>query len=151
MSPRSSQAGKSNKSPDTCTIKYAYVTFRSMHDKNQVLKAYNISSRYRFVVNNLCCCCMREQQEMLRQRMFYDRWIKVKKASEPDEIQWENLGVSKLSRCCRRTCVWIFAVIIILVAIVGMVQFKVNSDDAVKNGYNTQYDCPQEVDKTAAT
>lgn len=82
--------------------------------------------------------------------MFYNQWIKVKKASEPDEIKWENLGISKLSRCLRRTCVWIFAILILIVAIIGMVQFKVHSDEAVVNGIDTKYECPQEVTKEVA-
>lgn len=49
-----------NKSKEQRSIKYAYVTFRSMHDMNTVLREYNVTGRYRCLVNYLCCCCMRE-------------------------------------------------------------------------------------------
>lgn len=99
-----------------------------MHDMNHVLKAYNVSKRYRCLVNYLCCCCCGEERKRLQQRLFYDQWIDVRKASEPDEIKWENLGVSSKSRCFRRFLVWLLAAIILLAATIGMVQFKVYGD-----------------------
>ena len=88
------QKPKVKKTADEHTVKYAYVTFRSMHDMNRVLKAYNVSKRYRCLVNYLCCCCCTEEKKKLQERVFYNQWIDVRKASEPDEIKWENLGVS---------------------------------------------------------
>lgn len=64
------------------------------------------------------------------------------KASEPEEIKWENLGVSMQSRCGRRACVWLFALLVLLSALIGLVQFKVNSDNEIEHGYNTDYNCP---------
>lgn len=105
---------------------------------------------YRFLVQYICCCFCRKEQEKLEKRFFYNRWLDVIPACDPDEILWENQGVSKLNECCRLMCVSVIVILITIACIIGLVQFKVQSENKIVEGYNTSYNCPKVVEKTLA-
>lgn len=93
----------------------------------QAIKAYNISRSYRFFIT--CCkCCCKERYQKLQRHFFYDKWLKVKKAALPDQIQWQNIGFTKGSRRFRKAIIWLIAIILIFAGILGVVYFKYQTD-----------------------
>ena len=50
-------SGNEEKLKDDQSVKYAYVTFRSMEGMQKILHLYNIGLSYRFFTNTFSCCC----------------------------------------------------------------------------------------------
>jgi len=80
----------------------------------------------------------------LREKHFYQRWLKVTKACEPDEINWENIGYSGCSRFFRKLVIWIVALAMIFVGLLALVYMKYKADE-LKEEYQTQIDCPESL------
>lgn len=70
--------------------------------------------------------------DRLSQKKFNYELLECRATCEPDEIKWENLGVSKASRICRQILIGLLAFIIILVSTWGMVAFTVESNRSSK-------------------
>jgi hypothetical protein len=70
------------------TIKYAYVVFRSMSGMRVAADTYNITRFERFLYLHVCCCCFRKQKQRIYDTYFHNRWLEVRQACLPDEIQW---------------------------------------------------------------
>lgn len=58
-----------------------------------------------------------------------DKWLKAERASEPDGIKWENLGVGRAERNCRWCFVQLICILIVIIGLYGMVKFKLYSDE----------------------
>ena len=100
----------------------------------------------------LQCCsayCCGESQRRLREKYFYQRWLKISKACEPDEIKWENIGSSGRSRLTRKLIIWIVALAMIAAGILGLVYMKYKAD-ALKEEFQTSIDCPESITKELA-
>jgi hypothetical protein len=67
----------------------------------------------------------------------------------PSNIQWRNINLSYGNRMCRFTCMWIFAIILIILAFLAMVFFK-DWGDALMASVGSKKPCPEEVDITLA-
>lgn len=78
----------------------------------------------------------------------------MSKACLPDEIKWENIGYGACNRRIRKCFIWLIAIIMIMVGILGVIIMKVKSDD-MKEEFKTQIACPEDqstsfADKEAA-
>lgn len=54
------------KTPDSQSVKYAYIVFRSMEAVNHAIDAYNLSKFYRILYLYVCCCCYRRRNHQIR-------------------------------------------------------------------------------------
>lgn len=91
-----------------------------MRDMELVLSAYNISSFYRVFITYLGCCCSSRRKE-LRKKYFMNEWINLKKASSPDEINWQNLGYSGLNRNIRKYITYLIALCLIFLSFLAII------------------------------
>lgn len=72
------------KDSNVTSVRYAYVTFRSMDSVNKVIDAYNISDRYRCCINCCCFCCYPDEAASLKEKEFKGNWLEIEKACEPE-------------------------------------------------------------------
>jgi hypothetical protein len=87
-----------SKPEDMHSIRFAYITFKDMEHAELVMRALNMKSGYRYCVakcDRIATCCCPKERDRLKDRLFYDEWLECDVACEPDEIIWENLGVSE--------------------------------------------------------
>jgi len=82
---------------------------------------------YRFTTT-LCKCCCQSRYSKFRRMHFYNRWIKVRQASLPDEIKWENIGYSKQNRRFRKCAIWLIALVLTFIGMLAVVYLKYQSD-----------------------
>ena len=137
------QADAGQTSKGARSIKYAYVVFRSMDGMSKVLNAYNITAFYRILYMYICpACCCGKNAKKTRALYFNRRWLKVSKACLPDEIKWENIGYGACNRRIRKIFIWLIAIIMIGLGILGVVFMKVKSD-GMKKDFQTQIACPE--------
>ena len=54
------------KTPDSQSVKYAYIVFRSMEAVNHAIDAYNLSKFYRILYLYIFCCCYRRRKHNIR-------------------------------------------------------------------------------------
>lgn len=120
--------------------KFAYVTFRSMKGKNRAEKLFMYAEANSKMY----------EEEM--QKKFWEQWLAVTNVTSPSNIQWPNINLSYANRMCRFTCMWVFAIILIVLAFLAMVFFK-DWSDALVNSVGSPTPCPEEgtaVDITLA-
>lgn len=84
------------------------------------------------------------------EKQFWDKWLHVSTVMSPSNIQWRNINLSYANRMCRWGCMWLFAIILIVLAFLAMVFFK-DWSDALSNSVGSTKPCPEEgVDMTLA-
>lgn len=62
-------------------------------------------------------------------------------ACQPDNIKWENLGVSGFQRSIRSWMISLAALIILVIAMYGIITFKQKTAE-LKERYDTDFVCP---------
>ena len=117
---------------DTHSIKYAYVTFRNEDDKALALRAFRVNNTNHFCITKCCCCLYEKRIQRINEKSFEDKLLFVSSTCDPDEIKWENLGVSQNSRMCRQFFIGLLAVIIVILSTWAMVAFSVKSQELQK-------------------
>ena len=70
-------------------------------------------------------------------------------ASEPDNIKWANLKYPLKSRCCRQSFIWLIAVLLVFLCLVGIVIMK-NKTVELKEKFKSDVVCPENVTKGEA-
>jgi len=60
----------------------------------------------------------------LKKKCIFKEWPEVEVADEPDNIKWENLGVSSISRRIRVCITWIIALILVLASLLLIMYIK---------------------------
>mmetsp|Transcript_28134 Transcript_28134/g.42552 ORF Transcript_28134/g.42552 Transcript_28134/m.42552 type:complete len:292 (-) Transcript_28134:1600-2475(-) len=139
-----------NDSDEDDNVKYAYVVFRSMKARDGATQLFNLSSFYRYFILTFCCSCFcKNSRESLKKRYFYDKWLKVDKACQPDEIKWENIGYSLSNRRCRRVLIHLVALLLVVVGLCGLLYTKSEADD-FQTTYDPHLNCPDTVSKEEA-
>jgi len=88
-------------------IKNAYVTFRSMEGKARVLQAYSPNVVSRLFTEIVCCMPNVFKKKKLLQKGFYD----VVEPGDPENIIWENLGITFFWKFFRYTAAFIVSLI----------------------------------------
>ena len=82
----------------------------------------------------------------MREKFIFKSWPKIREADEPDNIEWDNLGVNFWNRKCR---IWISSMISIFILILAL-GFMIGSEvagDTVSNNFNVPYLCPLDAIK----
>lgn len=122
----------------------AFVLFRSMEGVERALVGFQHNRFFRYFFSVFYCCT----PKLYRKKLFRDKWIKVKRAVEPELLIWENFGVTKKSRFVRILLYLIFVVFMLGVCffIIGILEKQ--SDNAQELIPNVQ--CPEVVDASAA-
>lgn len=129
------------------SIKYAFVVFRHMDGSRDAVRLLSVRWIYRFFVGTVCCkCCCGRRQKELKKKMFKGKWLDVRKASDPDEIKWENLGYSWISIKIRMLLSWTSALILIFLALYALIAMTNWSED-IKEEIQTNINCPEKVTK----
>jgi Cytosolic domain of 10TM putative phosphate transporter/Calcium-dependent channel, 7TM region, putative phosphate len=82
-----------------------FITFNSLYSRSKCLKEFGLS--------NSCC---RKYKENMKFKGFYK--LKVKKTSDPSDINWENLEYSSCKRFLRKIIAILIAILILIVSIV---------------------------------
>jgi hypothetical protein len=85
------------------SIVYTFVTFRSMKAMAILERAYNYSFWRRTGIKCCGCCpCLKKKYQKIKLREFYGNWpYPETRTSLPDNVLWENMGVSDCSRRLR--------------------------------------------------
>lgn len=127
------------------TAKCAIVVFRSMEGLQRAKAAFEVGwfSRLRYWV---CCCCVSRR---LGQVLFKGRFLKVKKAVDPELLCWQNFGVSKKQRCLRTLIYIIFVILVLGVCFYSILFLQYTIDEAESLVPAGQ--CPQHVELTQAS
>ena len=132
------------------TIKSAFITFRSMRGKNMAKKIFEFAeeNEKKKVAGmdcckgwgtkcmrcwNCCCPCCKCAKKKKKappkgSKEFRGNYLKIHDAVAMSSIKWENIGISKCNRYTRKTCIWAFALLLVFVAFILMVQFTLYSD-----------------------
>lgn len=74
---------------------------------------------------------------MMKDKYFEDKWLNVKQSDLPDEINWPNLRFSKTTRICLKTIIWLIALVLVCLSMIGIVYMKKYSVELNKE-YNTK-------------
>ena len=107
-------------------MKRVYITFREMDAYELVLAAYKrYDSKWSRVAanKNLFTCLSRggksaaEEKKDLKSLYFFKRWPKIDTASDPGNINWENLGKSYLETKLRIGASWAAATLALIVSL----------------------------------
>lgn len=103
----------------------AFVVFRSMESVKLVKDAYKgYSLLYRAFVK-LFKSCFEKRHAQIKARAFLGKWPKIKQAVElPENIHWENMGISSVNRSFRRVLVWVVALFISGLAFLAIMYLK---------------------------
>jgi hypothetical protein len=113
-----------NKHKDEKSLKFAYITFKSMDDVEVVQKAYKPDRCER------CCIfyCKKEAVPNLEQKFIFKKWPEVRVARLPDNINWKNIGYSGQQIMLRKCVVQLIAIAILLMALVGFSYIETQTD-----------------------
>lgn len=122
-------------------MKYAYVVFRDMNSKEASCREYDMSNGYRWLAYCCKCCCL-QRYNLIAKKYFNNKWIKVTNSDQPDEINYQNVGYSTLNRRIRKLIIWLIAIALIIAGMIGVVYFKLKSDE-LKQQFNTTITCPE--------
>ena len=97
----------------------------------------------------MCCggCCCPEQKAALKKKYFFKKWPEVQRADDPDNIKWENLGVSSFSRRIRVCITWLIALCLILGTLLGIIFMKDWASELKENYSSNTVICPEGVDE----
>lgn len=68
----------------------AFIMFKTMSSRDNILLQYHDGPFKRYCVQAICC-----RPKQYEDRLFMGKWLRVKKAKDPDIINWENLNISK--------------------------------------------------------
>ena len=135
---------------DTKSIIKVFVTLRSMEAKDLVVQAFEWPWYYRLWVKLSYYACMKHNSrdyQRIKLREIDGRWPCIDTPELPDNIQWKNMGVSKLERYVRRILVWMLAIFIICCAFAAILYLKNLNQDAA---FKISAICPILVEKENA-
>ena len=62
------------------------------------------------MIDVFCKCCFAKNAQDIK---FKNKWLRMKKAVDPELILWENYAVSRRSKCARKV-VFVFGMIALL-------------------------------------
>ncbi|KRX00706.1 hypothetical protein PPERSA_00933 [Pseudocohnilembus persalinus] len=108
-------------------VKYAFVTFETMHSTGVALQALRGNSCQQ-LADFLCGCCVSQN------RKFKGKLLKIKQAPAPDNILWENIYISSIAKFIRRF-ISILLTIIFLVGSFWAIIYVRNKTDEIKEQY----------------
>lgn len=109
---------------------------------NLVKKAYDIGCCARAWIK--CCgCCCEKKSKALKKKHFFKKWITIDDACQPDNIIWAHLGYSSGTRNFMAALNWTIAIILMVASLLGMVYFKVKTDE-LKGDFSNDYVCPKD-------
>jgi hypothetical protein len=89
----------------------------------------------------------RDETKAIKLREFNGVWPVIKTPELPENIQWENMGVSKLERRVRKVIVLLIALVIILSAFGGILYMK---GLAEQTKFKINNNCPDNVPMNVA-
>jgi hypothetical protein len=94
-----------------------------------------------------------EARNRIKSRMFMDKWLDCEVACEPDEIMWENLGVSDAVKPIRFCIIYLIFVILLIGSLLGLLKTQAvqKSYTTDPNEFDINYICPDIVTKADAT
>ena len=132
----------------TAECKYAYITFRNMDAMYYVLESYEkhdgCCKRNCIMYCCGCLCCPKDKEELKKKHLF-KQWPAVEVADEPDNIKWENLGISAKSRRIRVCITGIIAIVLVLASLLLILYIK-NWAAELKGATNSEtVICPEKM------
>ena len=116
-----------------------------MHGVSHVRNAYNTPKWLRRLqmsfLGPIFCKKDHERQKKLH---FFKKYLEIDEAVEPDNIKWQNLASSSHYRSTMTCVVWLIAIALITLSLIGIVIFKVKSDN-LKKEFNNEIICPVSI------
>jgi len=128
-------------------VKFAYITFRNMDTVDLILDSYDDDG-----CCNRCCvmsfgsCFCENEKAALSKKHFFKTWPEVIRADEPDNIKWENLGVTKFSRRIRVCFTWLVAAGLILLSLIAILIMKDWASNLKENYSTNTVICPDKME-----
>ena len=95
-----------------------------MEGTEAVINSYNVSWLERTCILKCFSRCYPNRAKELRKQHFFKKWLQVHEACDPENIQWKNLGTRARERRCRVGFIWIVAICLILLSLLGIVYMK---------------------------
>jgi len=110
--------------PNQQSIIKAYITFRSSEAKDLFLGAYD---DYHWIYRMFIKCCKRKYRQEyadIELREIEGFWPYPAEPQLPENIQWYNISTPLWEQRARRLVIWIVALIVIVLAFVGILWMK---------------------------
>lgn len=104
---------------DELPVIYAFVVFNSADDSNRCYSVYKNSKK--------CCQFASSQSQELQFRGHHP--LSVSRATEPDNILWENLEINSCYRCMRKFLVAIITCCVMVSSVALLYYMKTVEDD----------------------
>jgi hypothetical protein len=118
-------------SESTETIKYAFVTFRSMRGKEKCLQCFKYAE------------ANAKLEPVEEDKMFFDKYLNMEHPVAPSSYKWENVMYSRCNRIVRAIIIWVIAVIMIFLALLLMIKFS-NWNEELKANADPNRICPKD-------
>jgi hypothetical protein len=116
-----------------------------MQAVDMVLQAHEISwIKRKFCMTRFAAKHFPWTHSRVRSLHFFKSWLNPQRASLPENIKWENLGYSRTNRLLRKTIVWCFAILLIIISLVGISLFKMKTDELSKE-FKIDVRCPENI------
>lgn len=109
---------------------YTFITFNSMNGKKKFLRALDKNNLTCWNRSKVRCGCEKDIPE-LKDKLIGGTYPEILDAPNPTLILWPNLGVGKMSQCCRALAIYLASIVIIalgFVAIIYVSQLKSNQE-----------------------
>lgn len=113
------------------TFQSVFVTFNTNLNAVRFFNAMNISKSKRMSLN-----CLSGKKGHINK--FANKIVRVKKAPEPINIEWENLQVSPFEKKVRRVVSWVSTILLIGIPIIVVTLISLN----IKRNEPLKFSCP---------
>ena len=130
-------------------VKQAFIVFRNTAAVEYIKEAYKYGNMEFYLIDKLGHLFCQKKKQSLKKLYFFKKFLKVRNAIEPDNINWQNLGYKKPYRKCMIVVNWVIAILILVICMLLIVLFKVTAD-RLKTGSSGGVPCPDDVSKTDA-
>lgn len=100
-------------------IDFAWVTFETMDQRNKAFEFFS-KTPIGMCCTKMCMCCLEKRKHMIDKNM-----ITIDDAPEPDNIRWENLGLSGTNLWIRKSISVVIAVFCLVIATILTTQLTV--------------------------
>lgn len=90
------ELGKQDEKMDMseASMRFAYIVFRSMDAIDALQSEYSQGACKRFCITKCFCLCCPAKAKAIYKKHFFKQWPNFQSpACEPDNIQWNNLGI----------------------------------------------------------
>ena len=95
-----------------------------MDGLQHVLDAYKVGFCDYYCTMKLGHICCSARHARMKKKHFFKKWPQLSVACDPDNIKWFNLGTNAKERRVRACIVWLVAISLVIVSLIGIIYMK---------------------------